>query len=113
MHDRFRSRFDDDADPMAVMGNLVDVMLVFACGLIAALLSRSPAVSPAKLVREIEAGQELQDRPEDAVASGRGLESVGSVFRDPQTGKLILVDERAGGTRPDASAPQRDERPGR
>lgn len=105
MHDRFRSRFDDDADPMAVMGNLVDVMLVFACGLIAALLSRSPEVAPARLVREIEAGQELQERPKDAVASGRGLESVGSVFRDPQTGKLILVNE--------ASAPPRDARPGR
>ena len=44
MAERFANRFDRDpsADPMAVMGNLVDVMLVFACGLIAALIVRSP-----------------------------------------------------------------------
>jgi hypothetical protein len=97
MADRFTSRFDRDAgpDPMAVMGNLVDVMLVFACGLIAALIVRSPelveSLQPAQ--QELKQGRELPQMPETAGEGGSGLESMGTVYRDPKTGKLILVGE--------------------
>lgn len=96
MADRFRTRFDEGPeDPMAVMGNLVDVILVFACGLIAALIVRSPelvdALQPQQ--QEIQQGRELPQLPDAAQEGGAGLESVGTVFRDPETGKLILVGE--------------------
>ena len=95
MRDRFRSRFDAETDPMAVMGNLVDVMLVFACGLIAALLARSPELQQALQpeVQDITQGRELPSLPDAAGEGGAGLESVGTVFRDPETGKLILVGQ--------------------
>ena len=95
MRDRFRSRFDPDADPMAVMGNLVDVMLVFACGLIAALLASSPELrrSLHPDVRDIMQGRELPRLPDAAQEGGAGMESVGRVYRDPETGKLILIGD--------------------
>ncbi|MEO1269503.1 MAG: DUF2149 domain-containing protein [Myxococcota bacterium] len=93
---RFASRFDDaDGDPMSVMGNLVDVMLVFACGLIAALIIQSPdmvrALQPE--TSEVERVKELTEMPAAAGKGGTGMESVGTVYRDPTSGKLILVDE--------------------
>ena len=97
MADRFANRFDRDsgADPMAVMGNLVDVMLVFACGLIAALIVRSPELVDAlqPTPREVTQGRELPQMPDAAGEGGAGLQSVGTVYRDPETGKLILVGE--------------------
>ena len=95
MTDRFASRFDreSEGDPMSVMGNLVDVMLVFACGLIAALIANNPTfierLSPG--AQEITQGRELPDVPETGGEGGAGMESVGTVYRDPETGKLILV----------------------
>ncbi|MEM7448870.1 MAG: DUF2149 domain-containing protein [Myxococcota bacterium] len=101
MTDRFRNRFDDPSgDPMAVMGNLVDVILVFACGLIAALILRAPETveprPPQQLppeAPEVRRGKELPSLPHRGSSGGAGFESVGTVYRDPQTGKLILVGE--------------------
>lgn len=95
MRDRFRSRFDAEPDPMAVMGNLVDVMLVFACGLIAALLARSPDLQQVLQpeVQDVTQGRELPRLPDAAGEGGAGMQSVGTVFRDPETGKLILIGD--------------------
>ena len=97
MADRFHSRFDPDgsADPLAVMGNLVDVMLVFACGLIAALIVRSPELVQAlqPTPQEVQQGRELPRLPDAAGEGGAGMTSVGTVYRDPETGKLILVGD--------------------
>ena len=95
MRDRFRSRFDAEAEPMAVMGNLVDVMLVFACGLIAALLASSPELQRSldPDVRDIRRGRELSRLPDAAQEGGTGMESVGRVYRDRDTGKLILIGD--------------------
>ncbi|MEM7138573.1 MAG: DUF2149 domain-containing protein [Myxococcota bacterium] len=95
MRDRFRSRFESDTEPMAVMGNLVDVMLVFACGLIAALLASSPelrrGIHPD--AQDITRGRELPRLPDAAQEGGAGMERVGQVYRDPETGKLILIGD--------------------
>jgi hypothetical protein len=93
MADRWGSRFENEADPLSVMGNLVDVMLVFACGLIAALISSNPQLSEALTpsVEQIEQGRELPSMPDSLGEDGSGFESVGTVYRDPESGKLILV----------------------
>ena len=71
---------------MTVMGNLVDVMLVFACGLIAALIVRSPELVKAlqPTPQEVEQGRELPAMPDSAGEGGSGMESVGTVYRDPE-----------------------------
>lgn len=96
-----RSRFDQqDQEPLGPLANLLDLMLVFACGLIAALISMSKNVDAhfqtnegqnRKTEQVVEKGQELPQLPSQGDANGQGYESVGEVYRDPKTGKLILI----------------------
>ncbi|MGL4407127.1 MAG: hypothetical protein ACRCTU_01890 [Zoogloea sp.] len=90
LYSRLDAAFDDsDEDPRASLVNLVDVMLVFACGLLAAL-SANPAGAPIR--QEVDQGQAIE-RPASAQdQQGQGLEPVGQVYRDAKTGQLILVE---------------------
>jgi hypothetical protein len=101
---RLRSRFDhDDEDPRASLVNLVDVMLVFACGLLAALSAGGQAmIKPAK---ELERGREIAAPPSVSGNPGSGYESVGQVYRDEKTGKLLLIEQAnpSGPSQPSAS----------
>lgn len=93
-----RSRFDrQDTDPTAPLFNLVDLMLVFACGLIAALaLGQGESVTSATAGGvAIEKGRDLPEPPRGAGQAGSGFEPVGQVYRDSKTGKLILVEGQA------------------
>lgn len=86
-----RSRFDDpDDEPLGPLSNLVDIMLVFACGLIAALAAQQ--ASEAGGGREISEGRELPDVPRGVGEAGSGYEAVGRVYRDPDTGRMVLID---------------------
>ena len=95
------SRFEDTPeDPQASLVNLVDIMLVFICGLIVALVSAQPVLDMTSSGAErgkqvVEPGRELAELPEGlrGQAAGAGMEPVGQVYRDPQTGKLILVGQ--------------------
>ena len=93
------ARFDETPeDPQASLVNLVDIMLVFICGLIVALVSAQPqftTATPAGGEQVVEQGRELAEMPEGmrGQAAGAGMEPVGQVYRDPQTGKLILVGQ--------------------
>lgn len=99
----WRGRFDeDDGDPLAAMATLVDVMLVFACGLMAALLMNERdsdrGTGPAREAGKAAGGQtverlrQLPHLPDGVGQVGGGFRPVGRVFRDPSTGKLILVE---------------------
>jgi hypothetical protein len=91
------NRFDQqDEDPLGPLANLLDLMLVFACGLIAALIGMSKSVDahfeqqkPNQNI--VEKGRELPQLPGQGESGGEGYESVGQVYRDPKTGKLILI----------------------
>lgn len=95
------TRFDETPeDPQASLVNLVDIMLVFICGLIVALVSAQPVLDMTSSDAEggkqpVEPGRELAELPEGlrGQAAGAGMEPVGQVYRDPKTGKLILVGE--------------------
>lgn len=90
-----KTRFDDqDHEPLGPLVNLVDLMLVFACGLIAALFASSGQLAEhLQKTQTIEKGRELPEIPQGIGDSGSGYESVGQVYRDPKTGKLILVGD--------------------
>jgi hypothetical protein len=95
------SRFDQhDEEPLGPLANLLDLMLVFACGLIAALISLSKNVDahfdanvdkPRQTQRIVEKGRELPQLPAQHELGGKGYEAIGEVYRDPETGKLILI----------------------
>ena len=89
----------NDSDPLLGFANLMDVMLVFALGLILALVSQTQefrkSFSEQHQGTAVKAGRELTEKPQSLqrTGSGDGMESLGQVFRDPKTGKLILVSE--------------------
>lgn len=96
----FRSRaMREDVDPMSSMGNIGDVMLVFACGLMVALvvawnvdLSR---------FQQVETDQELSkddvtEMTEKLYGEGNAFVEMGTVYQDPATGKYYLVEEDKG-----------------
>jgi hypothetical protein len=94
------ARFDETPeDPQASLVNLVDIMLVFICGLIVALVSAQPQFTTSAPAaggeQVVEQGRELAEMPEGmrGQAAGAAMEPVGQVYRDPKTGKLILVGQ--------------------
>lgn len=97
------SRFDETPeDPQASLVNLVDIMLVFICALIVALVSAQPQLfssttqnPPGAPQQTVQQGKELADMPDSMKGQqgGAGMEPVGQVYRDPKTGKLILVGQ--------------------
>lgn len=96
-----RSRFDDgDEDPMGPLANLADIMLVFAVGLMVALAASQRGAmaehsaqgdAQAQSRVEVNAGRELPDLPAGQGEAGSGYEAMGQVYRDPETGRMILI----------------------
>ena len=87
------ARFDQsDEDPRASLVNLVDVMLVFACGLIAAIAGSQGAIKPPQ---PVEKGRQIERPASGVTQDGSGSDRVGEVYRDPKTGKLVLIEPTA------------------
>lgn len=101
MKSRFSSEHftKEEDEPLGPLANLVDIILVFACGLIAALVAISPNLQEHFNVNEsqkVSQGKELAQIPKDIkknLDSGNGFESLGQVYKDPKTGKLILISK--------------------
>lgn len=89
-----RSAFTEDCDPMSGLANLVDVILVFACGLMIAIvtfwnvdLSKvSDIIDPSEL-RELDS---FDKAIEDGDIS-ETLQNQGTAYKDPETGKIYIV----------------------
>lgn len=100
---RKRSRLQSghDIEPLDGVANLMDVMCVFSCGLLVALVmsmnmqdtlfKKNPSQTSAKSPVELEQGQALSEVPEIKDGDGSGMSEMGTVYRDPKTGKLIMV----------------------
>ncbi len=93
---RRRSRLHrDDVNPLDTVVNLVDVMLIFACGLMVALimhwnvdLTKVDVITEENLV-------EVKDL-EKAIEGGtvaENYDSMGMVVQDPKTGKMYLLSK--------------------
>ncbi|MDO4502023.1 MAG: DUF2149 domain-containing protein [Coriobacteriia bacterium] len=83
-----------DLDPMSGMANLVDVMLVFACGLLLALvvnygvdLTAMDAVTQTGEMEQVDSAEEITQSTDDG---GKGYEELGRAYRDPKTGQLYI-----------------------
>ncbi len=108
VREKGRKRFSEgEEDPMAGTSNLVDAMLVIAVGLLIfvviswnmqsvvfqdnqnpqqAIQENSPDVT------EVSEGQVLNETPDTSNSSGSGYMEMGKVYKDPSTGKLIMVE---------------------
>ncbi|CAH2212462.1 DUF2149 domain-containing protein [Tepidibacter aestuarii] len=99
---------DSELDPLAGMANLMDVMMVFCCGLMVALVlswnlqnvifdtktpeERKKMQQKLQKITAVDKGTELNEIPELNDGSGEGYNQMGTVFQDPKTGKLILIE---------------------
>lgn len=102
-----KKRFSDDGeDPMAGTSNLVDAMLVIAVGLLIFVVismnmqsvvfndnsQQNQALEDSSQITEVTEGQELNETPDSSDSSGQGYMEMGKVYKDPSTGKLIMVE---------------------
>ena len=105
---RRRSRRVEE-DPMAGTSNLVDAMLVIAVGFLVFVIiswnmqaivfnedmtpeQKQQVMQTIKSVSEVNQGQELNETPDTSNSSGQGYTEMGKVYKDPSTGKLIMVE---------------------
>ncbi|NLF46739.1 MAG: DUF2149 domain-containing protein [Clostridiales bacterium] len=92
------NRKKDEINPMDGLANMADVMLVFACGLLIALVvnwnvdinTLSDSDVPEKAKYEVE---DIQEEASEEVTDKGRLEELGKVYRDPDTGKYYVIDE--------------------
>ena len=91
----------EDADPRVGLVNLADVMLVFACGLMLALvsywnldISAMTEVIQADQMAEVEGIEDLQDQLNGN--GGTNFTQLGMVYEDPMTGKMYMLKEDVG-----------------
>ena len=86
---------EDDVDPMATIANITDAMLVFACGLMVALVVawnvdlKSVQEVDVTESQQVEDVQTLQD-----ILSSEGSSYIerGTVYQDPRTGQMYLLE---------------------
>ena len=82
---------ESEGSPMESIANIVDVMLVFACGLLLALVT----------VWNVDIGLDRPDNmyevsdvvEESQSVSKDNLQEAGKVYRDPDTGNLYFIEE--------------------
>lgn len=84
---------EDESNPMESLTNLFDVMLVFACGLMVALVI-SLNVDVSKLDQVVvEYKNNSGGKATVEETDGVSMEEVGTVYRDPKTGKTYILDD--------------------
>ena len=109
VRDKSKKRFaEGEEDPMAGTSNLVDAMLVIAVGLLIfvviscnmqSVVFQDSNQNPQQAinenspdVQEVSEGQVLNETPDTSDSSGQGYMEMGKVYKDPSTGKLIMVE---------------------
>lgn len=88
----------EDFSPMEGVGNMADAMLVFACGLLLALIiSWNVDVSETgEIQKQPKAKYEVEnigDTIEEDADVTENLKDMGRVYQDPETGKYYVVEE--------------------
>ena len=92
-----RSEKAEDLNPMEGVANLVDAMLVLACGLMLALIINwNVDVGSAGTTVELDQQQEVTElngmsASEELSELQNSYEKMGVVYRDPVTGKYYMV----------------------
>lgn len=87
---------DEDFSPMEGVGNMADAMLVFACGLLLALIvSWNVEISEHGEISHQGTKYEVNDIGGEATQTidpDTELEEMGRVYRDPETGKYYVIE---------------------
>jgi hypothetical protein len=100
---RNRRRYfdDEDANPMEGAINIVDAMLVFACGLMLSLVIfwnvdlQDKALVPVEKGAEVSEVNNVTEEVKETIDSEAEYEKLGTVYMDPATGKMYLIQEES------------------
>ena len=89
---------DDDFSPMEGVGNMADAMLVFACGILLALIIswNVEITERGEINHDISNKYEVEGIGDEAVETvdpAEGLVEMGKVYRDPETGKYYVIED--------------------
>lgn len=89
----------EDVNPSAYIVNMVDCMLVLACGFLVMLMMHWNIATTSVDELDESSMEEVdpQDMPEDVTAGGSYYIDAGKVYQDPNTGQLYLVQENGEG----------------
>jgi hypothetical protein len=97
---RSRLRTNEEVNPLEGAINIVDAMLVFACGLMLALVIRwdvdlSAVNGRVNITPGEEISQDADIRNDLAETEGEGklYERMGTVYKDPVTGELFMLTD--------------------
>lgn len=93
-----KRRAPEEIDPLDGSINIVDAMLVFACGLMLAQvmywnidLPQKGERVDLKLGREVSQLPDIRDNLIETQGRGKLYEKLGTVYKDPETGKLFML----------------------
>ena len=92
-------RIFEEVNPMEGAINIVDAMLVFACGLMLSLIIYWNVDLTLTTERiDLRAGEEITEAPEvlsglveTEEGQGKLYERMGTVYKDPSTGQLFML----------------------
>lgn len=102
-------REQEDVDPRVGLVNLADVMLVFACGLMLALVVHwnvnvsNVTEMDQQDMTEIDQSQ-VENMADDMQSAGSSYNELGKVYQDPTTGQMYLLQQDAGDNANDAKS---------
>lgn len=90
---------DEEVNPLEGAINIVDAMLVFACGLMLALaINWNVDLGKGQRIN-LEKGREVINNPEirsdliETQGEGELYERMGTVYKDPATGELFMLTD--------------------
>jgi len=93
-----RRRLSEDVSPLEGAINIVDAMLVFACGLMLSLVMYwNVDLSRVGERINLNRGQEVTETPEiredliETQGEGKLYQKMGTVYKDPATGQLFML----------------------
>ena len=94
-------RSPEESNPLEGVVNVVDAMLVFACGLMLALavywnIDLGPIGERVDLQRgqEVTEVSDLRDDLVESEGQGELYEKMGTVYKDPRTGQLFMLTDQ-------------------
>ena len=94
LHSSLLDSGGDEDDPRTGLVNLADVMLVFACGLMIALVGHyNVDLGSTNLENAEKLEGEMQQMSMSTSSSSSTYSEVGTVYEDTSTGELYVVQE--------------------
>lgn len=95
-----RKKQNDEIDPMSGVVNLADAMLVFACGLMVALvlnwnvdISKNMKQIDLSKSKDVSGTDEFEEKELQKTDQDNFYEKMGTVYKDPDSGKMYMITD--------------------